>query len=870
MEYKISEYEIYLLSAGDVVGAEGEDDYYILYAPISQDICFLEKTDAIAIKSYLENDTPINDELREFAQELTIANRPPKLPSSPRPELTTHMSIMPNYKCNFSCVYCYSARGRSSHEIEWNQVQVALEYFIDKQRIPPQQLSLFISGGGEPLLSWETVSRAISFARERASDQGFPLRISVVTNGSLITQKHAQWLKQNDCTVCISFEVLDFLQNNQRGHFDRIVHSLDLLREHGVRTMINSTITPISVNHMVEMTREVIRRYPFVSQFTMEPVTSVDLFPTSQDLRHFYEVFSSQYEEASRLAKEHGLKLRFEMDEALEQTVIRHCPGKFCLTASGTISACHLATSPNEKRYSKCVYGRIEEGRLMIDNDRFLSVYSQNMLNREECEKCFARWNCGGECMARRDMYPDDYMYEVCRFNKRWIKHLLTQKIEQEVQESRGMTLSEVALEDDIEALKKHNIFILPTDGNQWLLYAPLADSAALFSFDEVRRLSKVAAGCAEDQDAAEVFTDLCDVVPFAERPGYVRSANDFINLSILPNNVCNFTCSYCYSARGRSNERLDLENAKSMVDYFFSPDRNNSPLLTVSIYGGGEPLLSWQDVVRPLIDYTYCKAVNFHRRVKTMLITNGSILPPDFLSTCKEYGIQVVVSYEILKDVQDVQRRHFNLVSDNIQQMIDAGIVPAVNSVITMMNVERMLEMVDALHERYPQINNLSVEPVIDEQMKNKAKFYSLFINNFMKAYQYARGLGITLSCSASRKVDQTLERYCAGELALCADGSLSICPCVSSPKEPHFDDYVFGHVDGARVFVDHQRLSQLLAVNGDSYTWCQDCFARWNCAGGCMHSNVKNHGQQDMEFCDFTRELTKRLIIERLNNAN
>ena len=727
-------------------------------------------------------------------------------------------------------------------------------------------------------MSWDIVSHAIDYAHERARLQGFSIHISLITNGSLLTKEIVECLKKWNCTVCVSFEVLEDLQNKQRGQYHKVKQALKLLGNASIATMINATITPQSVEYMMEMTSEVVKYYPFVKQFTMEPVTSTELFPTALDLRQFYNRFFEGYRMAKQFAKEHGLHLRFAMDEALDNTVVRHCPGKFCLTAEGTISACHLATSPKESRYAKCVYGRISnDGNVKIDEDKFQQLYEDNMLSKHRCDDCFARWNCGGECMARSDTYPQEYMNEVCRFNQRWVMHLLKEQLEQEMKNNQSLTLQEIALQSEIEILKEKDIYVVPANEDRLLLYAPLADSAALFDFNDIRRLARVVALQKEicngvdkqikDEEAFELLKEITNIVPVAERDGYVRSVHDFINLSILPNNICNFSCSYCYSAIGRSNQRLSYAKAKAAVDFFLSPERCQSNLLTVSIFGGGEPLLSWNDLVKPLLFYLQEKANEQQRRVVPTLITNGSLLPEDLVTTCLSNKVDLVVSFEVLREVQDYQRHHYDLVTHNIRKMIEGGVVPAINTVVTPFNVNRLKETVEQLHRLFPEIKYLSVEPVKDSQIQDKHGFYNQFITNFIEAQQEAAFYGINLSCSVSRKVDQTIERYCAGEMALCADGSLSICPCVSSPAEPHYHSYIYGKIgeDGS-VDIDNKRLSELLSINIHTYPWCKSCFARWNCAGGCMHNNNKNGGKQDHDFCWFTREMTRNLLLQRL----
>lgn len=419
--------------------------------------------------------------------------------------------------------------------------------------------------------------------------------------------------------------------------------------------------------------------------------------------------------------------------------------------------------------------------------------------------------------------------------------------------------------------LNSHDLYVLTTANNEWkLLYAPLADALMLVGNDDIKAIAAaIESPTMAAEELLEVVHELCETVPVLERPNQVRRIKDFINLSILPNNICNFSCSYCYSAKGRSSKQLTLSQAQQIIDYFLSEERNNAAKLTVSIFGGGEPLISWESVVRPAIEYLYQKANASKRTVVTTLITNGSIIPAKFIETCRTYNIDLVCSYEILEEIQNTQRRHFEIVTKNIENLISNGIIPAINSVITELNVSRQCEMIEILHSRFAEIRYVSFEPVIDADISDKRSFYTNFSTEFIAAMQLANKYGITLTCSILRNIDVTVDRYCAGELALCADGSLSICPCVSSSEEPNFQRYVYGNVSDSGINLDEAKLQALLSHNVYKQPWCQSCFAKWNCGGGCMNTLIKNNNKPDTDYCRFTKSFLKYILTKRLDET-
>lgn len=422
------------------------------------------------------------------------------------------------------------------------------------------------------------------------------------------------------------------------------------------------------------------------------------------------------------------------------------------------------------------------------------------------------------------------------------------------------------------QVLTDNNIFVFPSPEGytHHVIYAPLADSAFLASEEDLEQLSKALTHASDaEEEYLDVVTNLTDVTTPDHRPGYIRRSTDFINLSILPNNVCNFSCSYCYSASGRSKSRMTYKTAETMIRHFIDTRSAQNPqLLTFSIFGGGEPLLSWNDVVRPSILYIDAEMRRRHQKSIVTLITNGSMIPDDFVDICRQVNIDLVVSFDILEDVQNLQRRHYELVSSNLRRLIDEGIIPAINSVVTSINVERLGEMIDLLHKLYPEIRCVTFEPVIG-MVSDLSTFYTLFMRNFIVARDKAEAKGITLTCTVLRNADVTVDRYCPGEMALCADGSITCCPCVSSPQDPNYDTYVYGKVDADGVHIDEAHLAKLLSYNVHTQPECNHCWAKWNCGGGCTNANVNNGGKPHPAYCNMVRSMTRYIITHRLEKS-
>jgi sulfatase maturation enzyme AslB (radical SAM superfamily) len=128
-------------------------------------------------------------------------------------------------RCNLRCAYCYQDR-KSVEAIAWSTCRRAIDLLLRSKR---DRLSLAFYGG-EPLLEWPTIERAVGYVRRHAPRHK-KVRISLLTNGTLLTLERAAWLETHRVRTRISFDGVSASQR-QRGActFDRLDRLLVELR----------------------------------------------------------------------------------------------------------------------------------------------------------------------------------------------------------------------------------------------------------------------------------------------------------------------------------------------------------------------------------------------------------------------------------------------------------------------------------------------------------------------------------------------------------------------------------------------------------------------------------------------------------------
>jgi radical SAM protein with 4Fe4S-binding SPASM domain len=340
------------------------------------------------------------------------------------------LSILPNQKCNFSCSYCYSAKGRSDSELSPEALRAMLRYFIDPARIEPCELNILIAGGGEPMLSWPLISGGLDYAATLAAEHGFKLFIRIITNGSILNEEIIRTLLRHRIRVCVSFEILEELQQMQRGAYQRVHQHIRSLIGRGIIPEIFATITPAGVERMEEMLEAVHQSFPEVKKVNFDPVMDKRLFAGTEDLSAFYSSFTRNYFEAMEAFRDKGLETGNSILEKFSRLRDRFCPGYLCLTAEGTLSLCHKVSSPSDPAYDRYCYGSVTlSGKPDMDQAKFDRLLQYNAAHFSECNDCFARWHCGGGCMACRDHFSEEQFREVCNFHREMLYNLLIRKL---------------------------------------------------------------------------------------------------------------------------------------------------------------------------------------------------------------------------------------------------------------------------------------------------------------------------------------------------------------------------------------------------------------------------------------------------------
>ncbi len=411
------------------------------------------------------------------------------------------------------------------------------------------------------------------------------------------------------------------------------------------------------------------------------------------------------------------------------------------------------------------------------------------------------------------------------------------------------------------------DLFIIPIEeGN--IIYSPLrrgvfwANKEATLlvrKFLESGRLE-----VSSDDKVQQYLYELSKVVANEPEVKLKPSTNSLV---IILSQICNLACTYCYAQEARSKEVLSKDKLKIAYDFVLA-DANPEKYFT--FIGGGEPFVTW-DTIEWSINY-----INQHKstsdKVSFSITSNATLFDDYKIAFCKENNIHIGVSFEIIKNVQDSQRPFyksskstFDVIHNNIKRLIDSGISFGIRSTITKQNVSLMPEMVKFVVDNYPTLKRLHFEQVTDSS-QNNADFYKEFIDYFFKARTIGKECGIDVYNSISNSVFRIKHCFCGGETCITPTGAIVACHRISSENDKGYNVFNYGRITKEGLEISDFKYNSYLEFTNRKKQECEECFAFWHCAGICPMERVVLSDQQLLNKCDFTREIVKRILIERI----
>lgn len=428
--------------------------------------------------------------------------------------------------------------------------------------------------------------------------------------------------------------------------------------------------------------------------------------------------------------------------------------------------------------------------------------------------------------------------------------------------------------------------FAVPLEGG-FVFYFPLRRAAflgnsAVAAF--LRRLSEgLSSGFSEDEQRVLNLLDSLGVLGEDGDADLSPSKTDPARpalATLLCARACNLACSYCYADAGRmTGAPMTTATAMKALDFLCrNAVETGAEFFGVDFHGGGEPTLN-MPLLRATVDCARKLAKSHDLGVKFRAATNGAF-SDETANWLAENFSGVSVSCDGLSEIHDVQRPFADgspssgRVLSNIARFIRAGFNFMVRMTVTADSVDRLPEGVEFLLKMG--VPGPILAEGVYEMGRAQGRFLAPaapdFVSAFMEAKSLADGAGVKLFTSTGR-LDVLAERFCgvaSGNFCVLPDGGISACHEVFDQGLPYARDFLTGRMfeDGA-VSLDSAVFTRLQNLRDEYSGWCVGCFARFHCAGDCLHLARRAAGDGPFSGhprCETTRALVLAQLMEKI----
>ncbi len=331
--------------------------------------------------------------------------------------------------CNLACPYCYIHK--STNHMEGHVSQKTLDAIEATARSGDVDRVNVRFAGGEPMLQFAQLQTFFVEATARCLPFGVKFSAAVLTNGTVVPDGAAEWLKANDISVSVSMDGVGAVQDAMRpvkgggASFPRLEAGLDAFLAAGIRPYMLITVGESNIDGLADLTDWLLERD---LSFRYSLVRDLEWGAGALDDRHgAAEALTRHPEQATMLTGEPLLRVQRALATAydrIEQHLVRtYAAGKkpkasfrqshkFCdlelwrpieqacgagrsyvaIAETGAVSPCqaalhHVGTQPI----------RGESLLLQARAQTQFQPFARHTRNAE-CERCTFKSSCAGGC----------------------------------------------------------------------------------------------------------------------------------------------------------------------------------------------------------------------------------------------------------------------------------------------------------------------------------------------------------------------------------------------------------------------------------------------------------------------------------------
>lgn len=382
-----------------------------------EDISF-KLSDRYKNQDILEALSELKELEKQGALNAVTDNAAVKEAASANKSVIKSMCLHMAHDCNLRCRYCFASTGDFHGErslMPLNVAKAAMDFLIKKSGSRKNlEVDFF---GGEPLMNFDVVKRTVEYGRSLENKYNKNIRFTITTNGLLLNQEILDFINKEMNNVVVSIdgrpEIHDRMRKTVKGgpSFNLIApNALKIAQSRNQeKYYVRGTFTAFNTDFSKDV--EFLADYGF-KQLSLEPVVTDEKEEYALTQKHLEQIYN-EYEKLAKiyLDRKNTDKsfnfFHFMLDLSGGPCLIKRVTGcgagneYVAVTPSGDIYPCHQFAGNPETRM-----GNVMDGA--FDSAAQKKYKACNVLCKEECGRCWAKYYCSGGCAANAYIYNGD------------------------------------------------------------------------------------------------------------------------------------------------------------------------------------------------------------------------------------------------------------------------------------------------------------------------------------------------------------------------------------------------------------------------------------------------------------------------------
>jgi len=322
------------------------------------------------------------------------------------------------HACNMACTYCFAQKGDFGGTVGLMSPQVAeraIDFVIDKSgEVHNWEVDVF---GGEPLLNWDVVVDTVAYAKQRGHLAGKHFNFTLTTNGLLLDTVKMDYLVENGIGVILSLDGRPEVNDRHRvlrggdGSYQELVPRFQqLVAKKPISYYIRGTFTRHNLDftedarHIIELGFDQLSLEPAVGPHAPEAVSIAEIPQVLSEYERLAALIDD-YRQQGREVHFFHFNLNINRGPCLAKRLTGCGAGTeyLTITPDGTIYPCHQLVENHN-----FIMGNVSSPGL---NQEIRQRFAQSTLQHKPlCQKCWARYFCGGGCHANAYNTNGDFL----------------------------------------------------------------------------------------------------------------------------------------------------------------------------------------------------------------------------------------------------------------------------------------------------------------------------------------------------------------------------------------------------------------------------------------------------------------------------